>query len=77
MQHEKNPKMWAALANCLFLFCTPLGLYTCFIGPKVTSSLRVGDLDRADQYVRKIKMCYKIAGFVWAILIILAIAFAD
>lgn len=39
---------------------------------KITSSLRVGDLDRADECVRKIKTCYKITGVGYAVVIVLA-----
>ena len=28
MRHEKNPRLWGALGNCLFLGCMPLGIYT-------------------------------------------------
>lgn len=72
MKHEKNPRLWGALGNCLFLWCTPLGIYTLFLSMKISSSLRVGDLDRVDGCVRKIKTCYKIAGIVYAVLIVLA-----
>ncbi len=79
MRHEKNPRLWGALGNCLFLWCTPLGIYTLFLSMKISSSLRVGDLDRVDGCVQKIKTCYKITGIVYAVLIVLAVvgAFAD
>ena len=79
MRHEKNLRLWGALGNCLFLWCTPLGIYTLFLSMKISSSLRVGDLDRVDGCVQKIKTCYKITGIVYAVLIVLAVvgAFAD
>lgn len=79
MRPEKNPRLWGALGNCLFLWCTPLGIYTLFLSMKISSSLRVGDLDRVDGCVQKIKTCYKITGIVYAVLIVLAVvgAFAD
>ena len=57
----------------------PLGIYTAIMSMKITSSLRVGDLDRVDGCVQKIKTCYKITGIVYAVLIVLAVvgAFAD
>ena len=79
MRHEKNPRLWGALGNCLFLGCMPLGIYTAIMSMKISSSLRVGDLDRVDGCVQKIKTCYKITGIVYAVLIVLAVvvAFAD
>lgn len=73
MQQEKNLQRWVTLGSILPLFCAPLGFYTAFISMKVSSSLRVGDLGRADEYVRKIKKCYKISGICWAIIIVLSI----
>lgn len=77
--HEKNPKLWGALGSCLLVCCAPLGFYTSFISMKLFSSLRVGDSNRVDECVRKIKTCYKITGIVYVILIILSIiaSFAD
>ena len=72
MRHEKNPRLWGALGASLCVWCMPLGIYTLFLSMKISSSLRVGDLDRVDGCVQKIKTCYKIAGIVYAVLIVLA-----
>lgn len=73
MKHEKNPRLWGALGASLCVWCMPLGIYTAIMSMKISSSLRVGDLDRVDGCVQKIKTCYKITGIVYAVLIVLAV----
>ena len=79
MRHEKSPRLWGALGASLCVWCMPLGIFTAIMSMKISSSLRVGELDRVDGCVQKIKTCYKITGIVYAVLIVLAVvvAFAD
>lgn len=71
--HEKNPRLWAVLGNCLVLFCTPIAFYTLICSTRIYSSLKVGDLNRVDKYVRKIKTCYKITGILYIMFFVLII----
>ena len=73
MNSNSNPRLWMFLGNILWLLCTPLGLYTMFQSIKISSSIRINDIERVNLCVKRIKNCWIAAGIFWILIIVLGV----
>lgn len=65
--------MWVYAAALILVVCWPVGIYTMIQANRMQNSYKLGDNERVEECIRKIKKTYKVFGCIILAIIILAV----
>ncbi len=65
--------MWVYAAALILVFCWPVGIYAMIQANRMQNSYKLGDDERVEECIRKIKKTYKVLGCVILAFIVLVV----